>query len=90
MPAADTFQAGQWNAICDRCGFKYKSGQLRKEWTGLMVCYGTETNGCWEPRHPLDSLRGKSEKMATPWVRLDVDGIDVSVGSGNEVSGDDL
>lgn len=24
--------------ICDRCGFKYDLSQLRKEWTGLMVC----------------------------------------------------
>lgn len=25
-------------AICDRCGFKYRRSQLRKEWTGLLVC----------------------------------------------------
>jgi len=25
-------------AICDRCGFKYRHDELRKEWTGLMVC----------------------------------------------------
>lgn len=25
-------------AICDRCGFEYDHGELRKEWTGLMVC----------------------------------------------------
>jgi hypothetical protein len=24
--------------VCDRCGFKYRRSQLRKEWTGLMVC----------------------------------------------------
>jgi hypothetical protein len=24
--------------ICDRCGFKYPLPQLRREWTGLMVC----------------------------------------------------
>jgi hypothetical protein len=25
-------------AICDRCGFEYDLSDLRKEWTGLMVC----------------------------------------------------
>jgi len=25
-------------AICDRCGFEYDLADLRKEWTGLMVC----------------------------------------------------
>ncbi len=33
------------NAICDRCGFRYKFYNLKKEWTGLMVC-----DGCWEPQ----------------------------------------
>lgn len=39
-------------AICDRCGFEYWLNQLRKEWTGLMVC-----NSCWDPRHPQESVR---------------------------------
>ena len=25
-------------AICDRCGFEFPLRELRKEWTGLMVC----------------------------------------------------
>lgn len=45
------------NAICDRCGFKFRLGQLRKEWTNLMVCSGPETNDCWDPRHPQEYLR---------------------------------
>lgn len=32
-------------AICDRCGFKYRLSQLRKEWTGLMVCEAD-----WDPK----------------------------------------
>lgn len=31
--------------ICDRCGFRYPLRQLRKEWTGLMVCPED-----WDPR----------------------------------------
>lgn len=54
-----------WLAICDRCGKKKNSDQLRKEWTGLMVC----SDGCWEPRHPQDSVRGVVDRQAPPWVR---------------------
>lgn len=28
---------GVW-ACCDRCGLNYRLSDLRKEWTGLMVC----------------------------------------------------
>ena len=60
---------GQWKVACDRCGCEYLSGQLRKEWTGLRVCSGADTNGCWEPRHPQEAVRGKSDRQAPPWVR---------------------
>ncbi len=64
----DYFAAGQWNAICDRCGFKKKSGQLRKEWTGLRVC-----SECWEPRNLQDFVRGKRDDQSIPWSRPDED-----------------
>jgi len=60
---------GQWNACCDRCGIKYKSSQLRKEWTGLMVCTGPNTADCWEARHPQDRVRGVRDLQAPPWSR---------------------
>lgn len=44
---------GEPAAICDRCGFKFQHGQLRKEWTGFMVC-----SPCWDPKHPQLSIRG--------------------------------
>jgi len=34
-------------ALCDRCGFRYKLLELRKEWNGLFVC-----QECYEPKHP--------------------------------------
>lgn len=55
---------GQWNCICDRCGFKFKSPELRKDWQNLMVC-----NACFELRNQQDFLRIKPEKVAPPWVR---------------------
>jgi hypothetical protein len=71
------YEAGKWNAICDRCGFKRKSDMLRKEWTGLMVCADT----CWEPKHPQLLLRVPREDGSTPWVRPEPD--DIFVGSGD-------
>lgn len=74
------FESGQWNVICQRCGFKYKARQLRQEWTGLRVCSGTGTNGCWEPRHPQDGVIGKADKQAPPWASpepADVDATDI-------------
>lgn len=53
-----------WAAICDRCGFRFKSTQLRKEWQGLMVC-----KECWEPRHPQDFVRVPHEEITPPWTR---------------------
>lgn len=58
------YVSGQWNAVCDRCGFEYKSGQLRQEWTGLMVC-----KGCWEPRHPQTMIQVPQDESAIPWSR---------------------
>lgn len=55
---------GSWNAVCDRCGFKYKAGELRKEWDGLMVC-----DKCWEPRNPQDLVRPLPDPEPVPWSR---------------------
>lgn len=59
---------GQWNVLCQRCGHKFKSGKLRREWTGLMTCCGVDTNNCFDPRHPQDSVKGKTDKQAPAWV----------------------
>ena len=55
---------GQWNAICDRCGFQRKSGDMRAEWNGLRVC-----SDCYEPRHPQDFKRARPDKQTVPWTR---------------------
>jgi hypothetical protein len=36
-------------AICDECGQRYRRGQLRTRWDGLLVCRAD-----WEPRNPQD------------------------------------
>jgi hypothetical protein len=53
-----------WLVICDRCGFKYHSMQLKKEWNGLMTC-----STCWEPRHPQDFVKAVPEEKTPPWTR---------------------
>lgn len=55
---------GEWNVICDRCGFKHKASALRLEWTGLRVC-----DGCFETRHPQTLLHVPEERASTPWSR---------------------
>lgn len=64
-----TLELGRWKAVCDRCGFDYKSNQLALEWTGLRVCRGAGTNDCFETRHPQEKVRGKADRQSPPWVR---------------------
>lgn len=78
---------GQWNAICDQCGFEYKSAQIRLQWNGLRTCCGPDTNGCWEPRHPQEFVKGKADKQAPPWTRPEPPEINVGPG---DVKAEDL
>ena len=68
MGHADYLRNGDWNAICDRCGSKFKFSQLKLEWDGLYVC---TANGCWEPRQPQDYVKGVRDDMAVPVSRPD-------------------
>lgn len=62
----NTLSLGDYNALCDVCGFKFKSCDLKKRWDGLMVC-----NEDWEPRHPSDFFRAPKEDTSIPWSRPD-------------------
>ena len=77
-----TYKAGDWNAICDECGFKFKASQLRKRWDGYMVCKDD-----WEIRHPQDSLRGRRDDQSVPWSRPEGEDQFITVAPAN---GDDL
>jgi hypothetical protein len=68
MGHADYLRNGDWNAICDRCGCKFKFSQLKLEWDGLYVC---TANGCWEPRQPQDYVKGVMDDMSVPVSRPD-------------------
>ena len=66
---------GDWNAICDVCGFEFKASKLRKRWDNLMVCKAD-----FEHRHPMDFFKGHSDKQSVPWSRSegsDAAGVDI-------------
>ena len=60
----DYLDLGNFNAICDVCGFKFKASELRRRWDGFMVC-----DSDYEQRHPQDLIRGVPDNSSTPWSR---------------------
>lgn len=63
----DTYVAGQYNVICDVCGWKYKSSELRPgigRQKGLRVCAAD-----WDEPHPQDKLRVRPDMQTVPWTR---------------------
>lgn len=61
------YERGQWNAVCDQCGLRYKSSEMVKRWDGAMVC--TVVPGCYEERQPQDFVRAVLDDQSTEWVR---------------------
>lgn len=60
----DWYKAGDYNAICDICGFRFKASQLKKNWKNEYVCEAD-----FELRHPQEFIRVRPEKIAVPWSR---------------------
>ena len=60
----NTLVLGQWSVLCDVCGFKFKSGDIKERWDGLMVCHDD-----WEVRHPADFFRVEGEDTSVPFTR---------------------
>ncbi len=65
MSYTSTADRGNFLAICDDCGKKYKASELRKRWDGLMVCVKT----CYEERPMQDFVRAAIDHMSVPWSR---------------------
>ena len=70
------WESGQWNAICDSCGHKFKAKDLKKRWDGLMVC-----SQDWETRHPQELIRPIKDMNKLPWTRPRGTDIFVTVGT---------
>ena len=58
------FKSGSWNITCDRCSKKTKADEIKKEWTGFLVC-----PACYETRHPQDFVRARQDKISVPFTR---------------------
>ena len=58
------FKSGSWNITCDRCSKKTKADEIKKEWTGFLVC-----PVCFEYRHPQDFVRARQDKISVPFTR---------------------
>lgn len=59
-----SYRPGDWWAICDVCGQKYRASKMAKRWDGLMVCHND-----MEARHPQDFLKIRGDKQTPPWIR---------------------
>lgn len=82
MPSRNYYKPGDWNAICDRCGFKFKASELREEWTGLRVCEAD-----FELRHPQDFIKVTPDRISVPWVRMEAPTVVTVLASSSEALG---
>jgi hypothetical protein len=80
--SANYFKPGEHNVVCDRTGFKIKSGDSVKEWNGLRVRKQSA-----EPRHPQDKLKAVSDNQTVRDARPRAEHRYVGV---NEVTAADL
>lgn len=62
------YKSGDWNAVCDICGFRFKASKLKKNWKGQYVCEAD-----FELRHPQEFVRVRPEKISVPWARPESD-----------------
>lgn len=59
-----SYVSGDWWIICDVCSQKVKASKTRERWDGFRVC-----KGCWEPRHSLDFIRARNDRISVPFSR---------------------
>jgi hypothetical protein len=64
MSYKSRYDKGDWIALCDVCGRKFKAHLLKKRWDGLMCC-----SADWEIRQPQDFVRGQADTQIAPWIR---------------------
>ncbi len=57
---------GEYQAICDSCGFAFMNFELLKRWDGMMVCKED-----YETRHPSDFPPRIRTPYPLPFIRPD-------------------
>lgn len=66
----DSFQAGKWYMLCDRCQFKRLApDEIAETWDHFFVCAPSTGKTCWESRHPQDFVRGRKDDITVPYTR---------------------
>jgi len=80
MSNQNTLNLGDWNAICEICGFKFKASELHKNWKNQYVCKKD-----FEHRHPMDFLKSTPDDPTVPWARPEADDA-----GGTDVDGETL
>lgn len=68
------YKAGQWYVICDVCGFRHHSDEIKLRWDGLRVCKED-----WEPRHPQEFGRTVNDQQTVDYARPEPDYVFVDV-----------
>lgn len=61
------FKPGDWNAICDQCGAKFKASELLLQWDNARVC-----RSCWDYRNPQELQLPQPIPSTPAWIRADV------------------
>lgn len=82
MAKPTVYIKGDWNAICDECGRRFRASHLRKRWDGLMVCQQD-----FEQRHPQDFVRAKVDIQTVPWTRPEPSATYIAVSSISAIAG---
>ena len=65
MANANYLKKGDFNRICDVCGFKYKASKTQRRWDGMIVC-----KKCYEDRQPQDFLQAVHDDQNVPDPRV--------------------
>jgi len=65
-PGTNAYQPGGTYSPCDRCGFVFRLRDLRKEWTGLLVCDSDYDRKPEELTPPVVRAEGVPVKDARP------------------------
>jgi hypothetical protein len=58
------YKPGSWNVICDVCGVRFKSHEVKKRWDGLIVCKDD-----WETDHPQKFIKTRADPKQVPFIR---------------------
>lgn len=81
MPDHNFYKGGQWNVICDICGFVFKSDQIETDWEGSKRC-----RPCIDGRHPQDFVRAIKDDPSVPFSRPWIPSIDTGVWINNSLA----